>query len=48
MLLAMIEQRKNSEKPDEYFFSDNEFRAQLDVFRYKVRSFVSTGIWPDD
>jgi hypothetical protein len=47
-LLQMIEDRKNPEYPDEYFDANNQFRARLDTFRYRVRICVQTGEWPSD
>jgi hypothetical protein len=47
-LLDMIEVRKNTNKPTEYFNADNTFRAKLDTFRSNIRAYIISGKWPED
>ena len=45
-LLKMIDQRADEESPKDYFDADNDFRAALDRFRTKVRTYAITREWP--
>jgi len=41
LLLRLIEERRNPDKPKEYFKADSEFRAEMDRFIYSAREFIA-------
>jgi hypothetical protein len=46
-LLAMIDERRYPEEPLEFFNADEEFRAKVEVFRQRMRTFIASGNWPE-
>jgi hypothetical protein len=46
-LFAMIDQRRYPDEPLEFFNADEEFKASVDVFRHRMRTYVSSGTWPE-